>query len=356
MDKPHIVVDCRMYNASGIGTYLQNVLRGVVGCNLFKVTCLVSSSEESIPAFDGVECIEMKRKVLHPLEQLEFVEKIPACDIYWAPHFNAPMPKPRKAKRMITTIHDVYHLANAQKFKSWIVRYIKLLMGSAIRRSTDVITVSNFSQSEIIRFFPGAKDKLTVCHLGVLNDFEAQAGSTPAGVGDYILYVGNVKPHKNISLVMRAMELMENKEFKFVVVGRQDGFYTNDESLKRLDKGILERVIFTGYVPNQELISYYSNAKAFVFPSLYEGFGLPVLEAMKFKIPILASSAASIPEVGGEAVRYFDPESPEVLAGLLTGVLNGQIRFDYALYEERVNAFNWEATVEKHIKIFLGQK
>jgi len=347
--KISLAIDCRMYNVSGIGTYLKNVLAGLIASDRYLITCLGYEELRKESWFNRVTFIPLKSRVLHPSEQLEIYRKVPKCDIYFTPHFNTPWIKPRRVKKLVSTIHDVYHLANPEKYSKFLLSYIRLLVWFTVRNASKIITVSNFSRKEIIRFFPRAEEKLVVSHLGVTSDFDN--GTTTATDGKYLLYVGNVKPHKNIDAVIKALPLLKDKDVRLIIIGKKEGFYSQYANTDALIATLKDRVIFTGYVDDKLLKQYYRNAALFVFPSKYEGFGLPVLEAMKFKIPIIASEAASIPEVGGDAIHYFNPGNVEEIAGMIDDVLAGKLSFDYNRYDAQLRRFDWAKTIETHLNI-----
>ncbi|SEW14485.1 Glycosyltransferase involved in cell wall bisynthesis [Chitinophaga sp. YR573] len=345
--KISLAVDCRMYSMSGIGTYLKNVLLGLINSGKYELICLGYRELGAEVWFDKVRFIEVKSRPLHPFEQVEIFFKVPRCDIYFTPHFNTPWIKPWRAGKMISTIHDVYHLANPAQYNRFLLLYIRMLIWFTVRNTTKVFTVSHFSEREILRFFPHAKDKLVVSYLGVSGDFDEVSDADVDF--KYLLYVGNVKPHKNVQAILQAMPLIADKEIKLVIVGKKDGFYSQNTDMDPLVSELGDRVIFTGYIDDITLKKYYRNASLFIFPSKYEGFGLPVLEAMKFKIPILASDAAAIPEVGGEAIYYFDPCNINMLAGMIDEVLSGRLSYNYGLYDEQIGRFNWEKTIDIHL-------
>ena len=169
---------------------------------------------------------------------------------------------------------------------------------------------------------------------------------------DYILFVGTLQPRKNIERLVEAFSKLKNKELELVIVGKKGWQY--EEILAAPSKfGVSERVKFLDFVENKDLPSLYKNALCFVLPSLYEGFGLPVLEAMKFGCPVLTSNVSSLPEAGGDAAIYFDPTSAEDIAKSLQLVIN-----DEGLRKEmikkgynQVKKFSWEKTAKETLKV-----
>ena len=174
----------------------------------------------------------------------------------------------------------------------------------------------------------------------------------------FILYVGNVKPHKNLTGLVEAFLLAKEKlrDYHLVIVGKKEGFITGDASLiKRISDNefLSERVIFTGYVPNDDLPVMYNLASLFVFPSFYEGFGLPPLEAMACGCPLLTSDAASMPEVCRDAARYFDAGNPSDIAEKIIDSLFGS---DSDIFVQRglrrIEDFSWKTFYKQQVDVF----
>jgi glycosyltransferase involved in cell wall biosynthesis len=137
--------------------------------------------------------------------------------------------------------------------------------------------------------------------------------------------VGNVKPNKNLGLLLRAFKQVQNKiPHRLVIVGRISGMRTVDDEVVREAASFGDRVHLTGEVSDAQLMQYYRGAEAFVFPSLYEGFGLPLLEAMSLGCPVLCSNSSSLPEVAGDAALYFDPKVPAELAKAMLDIAGNE--------------------------------
>ena len=174
------------------------------------------------------------------------------------------------------------------------------------------------------------------------------------GLGNYLLYLGDMRPYKNLERSLEAFARLNRTDISFVIGGKKDPqFYPSIE--KKVDRLLLkDRVIFLGYVPEEDLPHLYSDAAAFVFPSLYEGFGLPPLEAMACGCPVVASNAASLPEVCGDAVRYVDPYDVESIAQGIHEVLTDEVMRQNLRAKglERAKLFSWERAAKEHLKIF----
>ena len=350
LKKKHLVIDCRMINKSGIGTYLKNILPGIIFSGKFNVTCMGYIELKSFQWIRLVDFIILKSSILSFSEQIEMPIKIPKCDIIWSPNWNIPL-LPIKAKTRVVTIHDVYHLANPHLFSFIKISIIYKYMTFINKKYNNIITVSEFSKNEIIKFTKILPEKIAVVHLGIEENFNEE--SYLKNIEDeYILFVGNVKPHKNLKLSLDAFSKINNKKIKFYIVGQRDGFITGDHSLNEYILNLKDRVFFTGYVSDNELKNYYKNATLFLFPSLYEGFGLPILEAMKFNLPIIASKSASIPEVAGNNVIYFNSSSVNDLIEKIDLFLLGKIVCPTNNYKNYLLDFDWKKTILKHTIIF----
>lgn len=332
--KQDICLDTRLINSSGIGTYLRNIL------NRIKYLDLMHVSLENIPIY-GIQ------------EQLYYPLRIPCSRIFWSPHYNIPI-LPIKSKYRITTIHDTYHMAFWDQLTIPQKVYAKTVMGAAVNLSDIIITVSNHAKSEILKYFNCDENKIQVIYNGIDPNFAEGSKKTLIN-RPYILTVGNLKPHKNLSNALRAFKIFseKNPDYLFCIVGQKDGFITNGiEDIRNVIKGIESKVIFTGFVSEIDLKSYFANASLFMFPSYYEGFGLPILEAMSFGIPIISSNATSLKEVGNDAVLYFNPYDVEDICDKMNMIVDSLWTPSEAKYISNLAKFSWDKSAEQHVSIF----
>jgi glycosyltransferase involved in cell wall biosynthesis len=361
-----LVIDSRMIQSSGIGSYLQNLIPFISN----STSTSVISDSAIISSFkwgNQVNVINVHSAIYSIREQFEIFNKIPRCDVFWSPHYNVPI-FPVKANRRVVTIHDVNHLAFFDELNLQQKIYAKLMSLVSTRLSRKIITVSNFSKSEIIRYINADEGKIDVIYNGIdterftiLDPAEVERTKKKCGIPDkFIMFVGNVKPHKNLLRLLLAYEKLycQNlKDYFLVIVGRKEGFIIgNSEIFSILENNTVlrERVLFTGYLENADLSAIYNSASLLVLPSLYEGFGLPPLEAMACNCPVVVSNVASLPEVCGDAAHYVDPYDVESIAeGIYNVLSNESLRQDLIKKgAERVKLFSWERSAREHLRVF----
>ena len=354
-----LTIDLRMINASGIGTYLKNIVPGILDA-FNDVTVL--GNEEELSAFSWasrVKIIAFNENIYSIKEQLKYPQAVPVCDALWCPHFNAPL-LPVKAKKIVVTIHDLYHLSEKNKLPIIQKLYAGLLYKNAARKASVIFTVSEFSKSELIKYTNASAQKIKVVYCGVNTEiFNPQASSEGLKMNlpeKYILYVGNVKPHKNLITLLKAYNALSDEiksAYKLVIIGKETGFINTDASLTQYieENNLHKNIVFTGYVEDKAIPVIYKQAELFVFPSLYEGFGLPVLEALAVHTPVISSNAASLPEVGGDAVEYFDPLDFNTLAVKITELLESPARRQelIANADTQASKYTWQKSISKHV-------
>ncbi len=338
-----LCIDARMAFSSGIGTYIREIVP-YFSAPPFKTVLLVDRLDQKW--CKGFEQILFTAPIYSLEEQMAFPKKAPACDLFWSPHYNVPIRRVR-AKKRVATIHDACHLALGRFHQRC---YARVVMRKALHGSDGVITVSQFSKQELIRFLGRPTREIEVIAAGVNTDkfqrvVDAEAISrvrASYGLPDrFILFVGNLKPHKNVQGLIAAFQKSNLSKWGLVLVGKDKEFS---------GKG----AIVTGEVPEEDLPVLYSMADLFVFPSFYEGFGVPPLEAMSCGCPTAVSSVASIPEVCGEASLYFQPDRIEEMAQVIEkGVRDDEARATLVLNGfERIKNFDWSQAAQKHRLLF----
>lgn len=250
---------------------------------------------------------------------------------------------------------DLYQLVNWTKY--------------SLKKASVVFSISRASKNDIIEVYKVPENKLVVTYPGVkpISNFTRSASSGQAfqisnrNMGHYILFVGTLQPRKNITRLVEAFSKIKpnHPDLKLVIVGKKGWQYGEIlESPKKF--AVSKSVEFLDFVKDEELGRFYKNALCFVLPSLYEGFGLPVLEAMKYGCPVLISNVSSLPEAGGDAALYFDPQSPDDIAEKLEKVIsNPKLRQEMKKKGfEQVKKFSWEKTAKETLKVLeeIGNK
>jgi glycosyltransferase involved in cell wall biosynthesis len=342
---------------SGIGTYIRKIV-SLLKSEPFKLQ-LVTSREvvEKWPDLKHFDLILTSAPVYSIQEQVAFPRIVPQCDLFWTPHYSTPFFSLRAKKRLVT-IHDVYHLAFGKTLRLHQQFYAKVMMRRAVNISDHILTISQFSKEEIIKYTKAPQEKISVIHLGV---DRSQFTSEPNAIlqseirkkyglpQNYFIFVSNLSPHKNIQRLLSAWNLLmkEFPDWGLVLVGKK-GKAVFDQNL--LNK---RGVFLLGQVCDQDLSVLYQLAYAAIHPSLYEGFGLTPLEALSSGCPVVVSKAASLPEVCGDAALYIDPyDIQDIVAGMRRMI---QDRILYSQLKERglerSRNFTWEKTVSEHVKI-----
>lgn len=360
-----LCIDARMIKHSGIGVYLVNYINKLIDVKHISLTLLGNAKQivEYISLDKKVKIIDFEVPIYSVSEQFYLPFVVPKCDVFWSPHYNVPL-FPLKASTRIVTIHDVYHLAHLDGLSYSQKVYAKLVMKMAVKISSKIFTVSKYSLNEIVHYTNADTKKITVIYSGVSSEVKATNYRPFTIFKDkykipsiYILFVGNLKTNKNLINLLRAFGLIKNEfqDHELVIVGKKEGFINADNELSKeieRDATIIDRVTFTGFVDSEDLPYLYKNAALFAFPSLYEGFGFPPLEAMANQCPVVASNSTSIPEVCGSAAYYVDPYKVEDIANALRIVLTNPILRSalIAAGNEQYQKFKWSDAVEQFVE------
>jgi glycosyltransferase involved in cell wall biosynthesis len=223
-------------------------------------------------------------------------------------------------------VYDLSFLHFPERFPALQRLYLSSQTRRSCRRARRIITISDSSRQDVHRFFGVPLNQIDVVLPGVdsiyrpLPEAEVNTFRQKHALDRFVLHVGTLQPRKNIPVLIEAMSRLTDAELKLVLVGGKGWLY--DDIFRQVQAlGLTERVVFTGYVPDNELPLWYNAAELLVFPSVYEGFGLPVVEAMACGTPVIAADCSSIPEAVGEAGLLFAPDDVETLVMQMTAVL-----------------------------------
>jgi glycosyltransferase involved in cell wall biosynthesis len=279
-------------------------------------------------------------------------------DLYFEPNF---IPLDIRAKSIVTTVHDFSFERFPEAHPKERVRYFAKNFLKNVRRSTRVITDSSYTKNEATEYLDIAAEMITPIHLGVDHDVFKTYPREALDIcrrelslpERFLLFVGTREPRKNLGRLIQAYaELPEcvQQEYNLVLVGPRGWGESDWVTAKKLGK----RVMVLQYLDMQRLALTYNLASALAYPSLYEGFGLPPLEAMACGCPVVASQVASLPEVCGDAVCYVDPKEVQSIAGGINRVLTDD-EFRRCLIQkglERARLFTWEKTARETLAVF----
>lgn len=351
-------IDCRQLTQAGVGTYLHQLLPRIMEAaaghhfQLLGDPDVIRAQAWSRPA----RVTRLSSRIVSVAEQVELPARISRdAGLFWAPQYNAPL---LYRGQMVVTIHDVLPATRTQLVWGAHRRAAaRLALRQIGRRAAAILCVSAFTADELARVTGRRHPALHVVRSGVASDwFHIPPGPRPHP-RPYFLAVGDVKPQKNYPALLRAhASLAAALPHDLVIVGRTEGFVSGDPGAVRLARDAGGRVVFAGRVPHDALRQYYRHAEALVFPSLYEGFGLPPLEAMAAGVPVIASSAAAIPEVCGDAALYCDPHRPADIAAAMRR-LAGSSELRAELVEKgraRARRFTWERAAAETWAVMEG--
>ncbi len=271
-------------------------------------------------------------------------------------HFFNYIVPPRIKGKVITTVHDVTYLRYPETVNKANLRRIREGIAYSVERSRLIVTSSQFSKREIMELLKVPAERVAVIPAAA-SISDACMSEVPV-TGPYILYVGAIEPRKNLQRLLKAYELLKREAgipHKLVLAGGR-GWKCKD--IYRTAESIYgsQDVLFQGHVPEAEKNALYANAAAFVFPSLYEGFGIPPLEAMHWGTPVICSDAASLPEVAGDAACYVDPFSVESIAEGIWRVLSDKAYARQLVEAGRIRCrqFDWDASARKLEQIYCS--
>lgn len=273
-------------------------------------------------------------------------------DILYCPSNIAPLFLSNKVK-LVVTLHDLSFKDFTQMYSSSFRKYYEFVIPKVINRANKVLTISKFSYQRILGEYPTLENKMEYIYHGKNEIFFYDKSVEKQ---DYILYVGSLNDTKNFSAVLKAYNQLKCITTKLVMVApKSNNFILSIENEKLLKNAYDNPMIeIIGYLAQEELLNYYQQARVFVFPSLHESFGFPVLEAMTCGTAVVCSNITALPEIGKDAVVYCDPYSVNDINEKITLVLK-----DSGLQKRMIekglavaSQFNWEHAVKGYIKIF----
>jgi glycosyltransferase involved in cell wall biosynthesis len=362
-----IAIDVRKLHDYGIGTYVRNLLRQLARID-------PESDYRLICQPDDVEAIERLGENFHAIptgsaaysvgEQFTIprILRRERPDVFHTPHYVLPLLTPCPS---VVTIHDCIHLMFPQYLPNRMAyAYARLFLWTAAHRSSRVLTVSATSKRDILRFFSVPDDKVAV----IYNAIDDRFGQPPAADDvmrvreryqlndEFVLYAGNIKPHKNVERLIEAFHQLRRDRFehlKLLIIGDEITKYATLRRAVHRHK-LHKHVRFLGFVPDSTLAVLYRLAAVFVFPSLYEGFGLPPLEALASGTPVVTSNVSSLPEIMADAAILIDPYNPAAIADGMRRVLTNPVLRTHLVTRglTRARDFSWASSVTQIRRIY----
>lgn len=367
-----IGIDARLYGPghAGIGRYIQKLIEGLAEIdkeNQYVIFLDRNGFADFNPPQDNFQKVLVDYPVYSIKEQLwlPFLLARHKLDLMHFPHFNVPW---LYRRLFVVTIHDLiishYPDSRATTLPLPVYRlkllFYRLIVKSAAKRSAAIITVSQFSKDDISQSLKIKPEKIVVTYEGYdrplgQNDSCADVLRRLGLLDDYLLYVGSAYPHKNLDNLLTAFKylIQDDGRLKLVLVGKDTFFY---QKLKqRIEhNGLGQRVVLTGFISDGDLACLYRGAKAYVFPSLIEGFGLPPLEAQSYGLPVVSSSATCLPEILGNSAIFFDPNDPYEITQKIKSVLHDNLLREDLIKRGRKNLerYSWSVLARKTFNIY----
>ncbi|MDR3654055.1 MAG: glycosyltransferase family 1 protein [Paludibacter sp.] len=281
-------------------------------------------------------------------------------DIIHSLHYSFPLFKFKQ--KQVVTIHDLTFFLYPKVHTLFKRYYFRLFIYLAGKFANEIICVSQSTANDLFTIFPKIKANVSVIPLAVKNEQVIYSNSESQDIlnkfniqSKFILFIGTLEPRKNIENLIRSFDKISisNPEIKLVLVGRKGWFFESMFSLVN-ELRLSDKIIFTGFVTENEKFLLLSKCDIFVYPSIYEGFGLPILEAFVYQKPTISSSISSIPEVAGDAAILINPSSVEELAQEIDKLLNDKLLYNSLIpkMKERLKIYSWYNTANKTKQLY----
>lgn len=363
-----IGIDCRIIDKwpSGMGRYAVNLVQHLARMDLENEYIIFTNHSDSISKFIvGAENFRLRllrSSTFSVWEQVELPVAIrkEGLDIFHSLSFCMSIIQPCLS---IMTIYDLIHLLFPRNYSRSLSLYYKTIVAHCVRKVDRIMTVSYSSKRDIVNLLNVPEDKISVIYGAPDEQFKPTGDiyirnrlDKIYGISKpYVLYVGNMRPHKNLMGLLKAFYRCRQKGLDFMLVICGERMYSYRELYRRAVGLDMEKeVVFTGVVPDEDLVMLYNGAGALVLPSLYEGFGLPPLEAMVCGTPVIASRTASLSEVLRDVAILFDPGNISELAGAIEEVLiNDGLRERLCRKGlERTRMFSWSDTAKRALSMY----
>lgn len=350
---------------TGIGRYTYEVSKYLESRKTFELTFFYGiNSKKLINVFSKTKASSLKliiikfpflKKTVRSLINIINRFSTNKYDLYWEPCF-IPI-KGVESKKVISTVHDLSFLISKDFHPNERIEYFEKNFFSNIKYTDFIITASYFIKDEIINKIGFEESKIKVIPHGVNHNLFKVYENIDIDIclpAKFIFSVGSIEPRKNLKNLLKAYSSLSKDikvEYKLVIAGFEG--WENDDIFEAININ-KDDVFYIGFISDDDLAKIYNLASFFIFPSFYEGFGLPILEAMASGTPVLCSNTSSMPEVGGDAALYFNPNNIEDIRNKILQILNDrELRIEMK-NKGLTNAskYNWEQSAKEHIKLF----
>lgn len=355
-----VIFDARMWSHTGIGTYVRQLLKHMNFSRDYEWTLLGNEKMKSVfkEIPQNVSIRNGKSSIYSFAEQFELTRESKGHDLIHVPHYNAPM---WGKTPLVVTVHDLTHFRFGKAYGGPMkLAAARTLMKSVIKKAKRIIAISQATSQDLQSLFGADERKIRVVTEGpgeLLSKIDRKEGRLNTDLPDkYILYVGNLKPHKNVESLLDAFLSLKKEDIpeKLVVVGKFDEKSIYSQKLKLLMNANEDRIVHMPSVTPDELLAIYQESNGLIAPSLWEGFGLSLLEAFQCGIPVACSNIPSHREIAGDGGLYFDPSSKEEIKKAIK-----RLSEDASLKErlvrngkERLGKFSWEKCARDTLKVY----
>lgn len=353
-----ICIDVRLIASGGVGVYIRELLSRLLKLDNLKLY-LLGNKIKICKYFnqDEITIIEFNERIFSIREQVKILSLIPSdTDYFWAPQYNIPIFYEGK---IITTVHDLLHLKVYNKGFSIFKRSVAFLFFKIVSiKSNFIFFNSYFTKNEYLSIFPNVKVNNAVTHLGVNNIWFCKENNSISVKRGYFIIVGNIKPHKNLNFAVEAFKKVQNiVDADLFIIGKMNDFITEDHDFKTVISTFGDRIKLLGELNDEMVRVYVKNSLALVYPSIYEGFGLPPLEAFASGVPVIASNIASTREVCGQLPFYFELGDLDSLSTLYIEVfdLMKNNKIDSEKLITHSSKYNWDACFNNSLSNFCNK-
>jgi len=365
--KPKIVIDTvsLLSPLTGIGKYTYEVSSILKEINYFNIEYFYGYYSKELIELTTHQGVKNLKSII---SKFPFIKKIAReilfissrafatdYDVYWQPNFIPN--RGVKAKKIVTTIHDFSFFLHRDFHPQETLEYFDNSFYKNIYRSDMIITGSSYTKQEILDRLDFQEDKIRVIYHGVnhhlfkiYKDIELDFKLPPK----FILSVGSIEPRKNLLGLLKAYNLLDKNiknEYKLILVGFKG--WENQEIMEIINQN-RDSIRYLGFISNSDLAKVYNLATCFVYPSFYEGFGLPIVEAMACGTAVVSSNSSSLPEVGGDAVLYCNPHNINEIKQMIEKLLSDKSLREKMIKKglKQAQLFSWDKSAKEHLEVF----